>query len=103
MGYIAEACAAIELLLRRTLVRLALLLIMFSMNLFESFVYFTTCMNLSTSEAIKLFNLRKIPVDNIVVDFPIHGKLSKLKLKQLTDVTCFKLTLVENSHITIPK
>ncbi len=38
-------------------------------------------MNLSTEEAVKLFNIRKIPVDNIVVEFPIHGEAIEIELK----------------------
>lgn len=50
-------------------------------TLIKKFVYFTEIMNLSNNEAIKLFNLRKIPAENIIVDFPLHGEVIEIELK----------------------
>lgn len=38
-------------------------------------------MNLSNEDAVNLFKLRKIPADNIIVEFPIHGEAIEIELK----------------------
>ena len=38
-------------------------------------------MNITSDEAVKLFNLRKIPAENITVEFPIHGETIEIELK----------------------